>query len=57
MSHSHGQHGSHAAHGALRSRRDDEGWSLLRSSLAQRLAGVSVVLAAMWAVVTWALRT
>jgi hypothetical protein len=57
VSHAHGHHGSHAAHGAGRPRRDGEGWSLLRSSLGERLLGVGVILAGLWAVVLWALQS
>jgi hypothetical protein len=57
VSHAHGHHGSHAAHDARRPRRDDEGWSLLRSSLGERLMGVGMILAGLWAIVLWALQS
>jgi hypothetical protein len=57
VSHAHGPQGSHASHGARGPRRSGEGWSLLQSSLGQRLAGVGVILAGLWLVVLWALQS
>jgi hypothetical protein len=57
VSHAHRHHGPHAARGARPPRREDEGWSLLQSSLGQRLAGGGAILAGLWLVVLWALQS
>jgi hypothetical protein len=49
MPHAHEHHGAHAEAAAPT-------LSLLRLSAAQRLVGVSVLLAALWALVLWVIR-
>jgi hypothetical protein len=56
---SHGGHGQHGAHGTPGTRRTGstgEGWSLLRASLVERLAGAAALLAGLWGLVAWAMQ-
>ena len=53
--HSHG-HAHHGGHGAAHAVAAPAGWSLLRASVAERLAGSAVLLAVLWALVFWAMQ-
>lgn len=54
--HPHDHHGhAHAAPAVAVARRADPGFSLLRLSALQRLAGAGVIIAVLWLAVLWAL--
>ena len=55
MPHEHSHH-SHSHGARARAIAAPAGWSLLRASVAERLAGSAVLLAALWALVIWAMQ-
>jgi hypothetical protein len=57
VSHSHPHHHAHGHAAPRRAAEAVPKWSLLRASLAERLAGVALLLATLWALVFWALQS
>jgi hypothetical protein len=57
VSHSHPHHHAHGHAAPRRAAEAVPKWSLLRASLGERLAGVALLLATLWALVFWALQS